>query len=180
MRPAGYTLIELLVVISIIAILAVAGFVNFKSFSQSKVTEKAAGQMQTILRLAQSNATSSTLCPDPGVSDQGAKAWHLVMASNTTINLTCDTATTTDYLHKSYTLENARIEGIAGQRPGFGFCAVDLAVTPFKITYSTGAGALTASPCATSDFWDFNVRNTVDTTSVKSMRLIRGGSIYVQ
>ena len=70
----GFTLIELLVVIAITSILAVMGFVNFKDFSSNQISVKAAGEIQTILRLAQSNATSSTLCDSKGFNGEGQPA----------------------------------------------------------------------------------------------------------
>src|SRR3989344_549373 len=102
---SGYTLIELLVVISIISILAVLGFVNFKDFATNQVTVKAQGEVQTLLRLAQSNATSSTLCNGNVVT-----SWHLRFTSGTVIELRCNPGNPGEFLQRSYTLENARVE----------------------------------------------------------------------
>lgn len=86
MRPVGYTLIELLIVLSIISLLTIVGFVNFKDFATDQVIIKAAGQVQTMLRLANRNASSSVKCTktDPAAS------WLLTFASDKkTLSLGC-------------------------------------------------------------------------------------------
>lgn len=166
MRSQGFTLIEILVVISIISILAVVGFVNFKDSVSDQKTSKAIGEIQTLLRLAQSNATSSTIC-----NGQGATSWSLKFSNQTTLELRCQP---NDYLKSSQTLENAQIAFLIGSNS----CPVDLATTPFTVTYKTGAGAFAVSysgstpTCLASDNWTFTV-------NTKTLILSRGGAIDV-
>lgn len=80
MRSAGFTLVELLVVISIIGILSVIAFANFKEFSSAQALKKAAGDVQSFLRLAQSNATSSTLCGSSSGVD-----WTVTLNANSVV-----------------------------------------------------------------------------------------------
>lgn len=178
MRLAGYTLIELLVVISIISILAVVGFVNFKGFSSDQVTIKAVGEIQTYLRLAQSNATSSTLC-----GRSGGAAWSLIFRSNQqTLDLACGP---TNFVQKTYTMENAKIDSITGSA-GSDCGGPAAAILPFTITYSTGVGAVSFSSsqanqtCLASGDWTFTIRNTLDTAKTKIFKLSKGGAIDVQ
>lgn len=101
----GYTLIELLVVISIISLLSVVGFVNFSNFSSDQTTIKAAGQLQTLLRQAQSNASSGVTCLDSTNKAQGGVTWSTTLRADG-IDLSCDKNTS---VVKSLTLENASI-----------------------------------------------------------------------
>ena len=150
MRSAqGFTLIELLVVISIISILGVMGFVNFKDFSTDQVALKGVGQIQSLLRLAQTNATSFTVCN--GIT---ATAWYLNFPNSNTIQLNCNPGGTV----KTYTLQDAQIvvTGDSG-------CAIPF---PLTVNYSTGAGTQSlvsagALPsCLLSSFITFTVQNT--------------------
>lgn len=170
MRPAGYTLIELLVVISIISIMTVVGFVNFKDFSSDQITVKAIGQIQSVLRVAQSNATSSVLC-----GSNGGASWSVIIdnASPSTLTLACGSANSTQ---RVYALENAQIIQILGAGCG-GLGA------PITFTYSSGMGALRVSP--TNSCWDqapsivFTLRNMKNNTN-KTFSVSKGGATNVQ
>lgn len=167
MRSAGFTLIELLVVISIISILSVVGFVNFKGFSEDQATDKAVGQIQTLLRLAQSNATSGILC---GTS--GGVPWSLILNS-TSIDLACGS---TNIVQKTYTLDSsAEIDTIIGS-------GCTGSIMPVYLTYSPGVGALTfyapgaSNTCNASVSWTFTIKNTRNNTT-KSFIQSKGGAI---
>lgn len=87
MKPAGFTLVELLVVISLTSILGITSYVSFKSFSQDQVLTKAYIETQSILRLAQSNATSSFVC-----NNAGSASWLVKFREDkTSVDLTCGT-----------------------------------------------------------------------------------------
>lgn len=175
MRPAGagYTLIELLIVIAIIALLSIVGFVNFKNFSANQVAVKTAGEVQTLLRLAQSNATSSTLCNNQG-NNQGATFWSVKFISNNTMELRCDPG---DILVRNYTLEPNITLSFSCSGCSFSF--------PTIFKYQVGSGALTISP--TSLAVDSSAAITVTVTNTKpdpditsSFNLSKGGAINVQ
>lgn len=111
MPSAGFTLIELLVVISIIALMTVIGAVNFKDLAANQVAEKGAGQVQTMLRLAQSNATTLTLC-----DNKPATSWFVkFIDDNNTykLELHClgkdSSGNIQESIPRIYTLENAVI-----------------------------------------------------------------------
>lgn len=173
MRSAGFTLIELLVVISIISFLSAIGFVNYNSFSSNQVPVNAVGQIQSFLRLAQSNATSSTKC-----NGQGSTSWYLKFLNNTTIELRCNSSNSSDNLQKSYTLENSRIKSIN--------CGSVVVSVPLTLNFSSGVGALTfstATPlgaCLPSDNWTFTIENILDTNKTKTFNISKGGAVNVQ
>ncbi len=164
----GYTLIELLVVISILSVMAVVGFINFNFFASTQIISKAAGQIQTLLRLAQSNATSSTLC-----NNQGATSWSLRFVNTSTIELRCNGAS--DTLQKTYNLENARVQI---QCSGIEYAVLRL---PAAFTYSSGAGTLTTACPSSSQTIIFTITNSLNpNTAPKTFKLSRGGAIDVQ
>ncbi len=160
----AYTLIELLVVIAIIGILSLVGFVNFKSFSADQVAVKAAGQIQSYLRLAQTNATTSTKC-----NNQAPANWSLTFSGSSpvSVELWCSsndpvTPPVTHYTQRIYTLDtNAQIS---------------LGTCPATITYLIGSGMLpsTASDCS------ITVQNSSVPASVKTISVTVGGAISVQ
>ena len=151
MRSSGFTLIELLVVISIIGILSVMGYANYRDFAANQIAKKAVGQIQTYLRLAQSNATTSTLC-----NGEGATSWSLKFADPSNIELHCNSSSAL----KTLNLENATV-AITGE----GNCTIDI---PVILSYKVGSGAqnfsvdntnTTLSSCLGSSTFTFKVTN---------------------
>lgn len=171
MRSAGYTLIELLVVISIIGLLGVFTLSSLKGFSKDLPVNKALGEVQTLLRLAQSNATSSTLC-----NNQGAVSWSLKYLNATTIELRCNPA---DFLYRTYNLENAQV-AITGDLG----CPV---LFPAILSYSSGMGTRTifssgvSTACLQSSTISITISNTKNTSATgKVLKMSKGGAIDVQ
>ena len=165
MRSAGFTLIELLIVIAIIALLSLVGFVNFKDFAANQVIVKAAGEVQTLLRLAQSNATTSTLC-----NNQGATSWSLKFSNAQTIELRCNPS---DYLYKTYTIANAQLSIK---------CDTTNLLLPATFTYSVGVGTLAISPdCLQSINFTISKPSGSSSNAVpQSFTISKGGAINVQ
>lgn len=60
--PKGFTLIELLVVIAIMAIVGTFAIANYRSFGQDKDLESAALDIQSLVKVAQTNATTNIKC----------------------------------------------------------------------------------------------------------------------
>ncbi len=108
MRSVGFTLIELLIVLSIISILTIVGVVNFKDYAQDQVTIKATGQIQSLLRTAQRNSSSSVKCTDT----EPAVSWLVDFKDATsdsnhrTITLSCKSPTSSEIVIKSLVLDN--------------------------------------------------------------------------
>mgnify|MGYP001570393819 CR=1 FL=1 len=82
----GFTLIELLVVIAIMAITGIFTLANFRSFGAEQNFKSAALDVQSLLRLAQTNATSGVKCQS---SDTNALGWRVEYTPSTTFNLQC-------------------------------------------------------------------------------------------
>lgn len=181
MRSAGFTLIELLVVISIMSIAGVVAFANFKGVSQDYAVTKAKIEIQSSLRVAQSNATSSVKCPDSGVSElnQGAKNWYIVFKDPLSMELRCDTGTTTNYLYRTYRLDKAQINQIQGNG-----CSVLAFPVTFNFSSQVGQiGKLSVSPSDSclnnASSIVFTISNQIHTVT-KTFNISKGGAINVQ
>ncbi|RJP46339.1 MAG: type II secretion system protein, partial [Armatimonadetes bacterium] len=70
---SGFTLIELMVVVAILATLTVVLVPQFNNFKKTQDLADAASELQTVLRLAQSNAVSSVNCNN----GDRAKNWEV-------------------------------------------------------------------------------------------------------
>lgn len=102
MRSAGFTLIELLIVITIVSLLTVVGIVNFKTFSEDQIIIRASGQIQSLLRLANRNASTSVKCTDT----EPAASWLLKFKTDQkTLTLVCKSPDSETEI-KSLVLEN--------------------------------------------------------------------------
>lgn len=62
MSKFGFTLIELLVVIAIMAIVGTFAIANYRSFGEDQDLKSAALDIQSLLRIAQTNATTGLKC----------------------------------------------------------------------------------------------------------------------
>lgn len=129
----GFTLIELLVVISIISIMSVVAFVNFKDFTQDQILNKAVGQVQTYLRLAQANATAGVVCNNLGGAD-----WRInLKPSRTEVDLECSTDNFQNtQTVKTLTLENIRVDSVKGS------ACTSSSSPPLYITYAKLSGSI--------------------------------------
>lgn len=168
----GFTLIELLIVISIIALLAVVVYVNFKDFAQDRVVNKAIGQIQTALRLAQANATSSFLCQGLASVD-----WK-VRINSANVELLCGDG---DSLVQTTTLQNVLVDSIEGSA-----CTSPTDVLPLTITYSKLSGKVKiegaegAPSCIDeSQQVSLNIKNT-KTSIIKTFTISKGGATNVE
>lgn len=77
----GFTLIELMVVIAIIAILVVIAIPSYNSYSNDQKLNEAVSQLQTILRQAQNNAQTGTICKI-GSNTYTASSWIVILNSD--------------------------------------------------------------------------------------------------
>lgn len=168
----GYTLLELLLVISITSLLSLIGFVNYKNFSSDQIVLKAVADIQNILRLTQSNATSQTFCAD----NVNTGPWKAVI-NESNIIITCGPQNITQ---KTLTLENSEVSSIKGLS-----CPSDSGL-PFSVIYQRGVGSLTFSDtppssdlCLDSNSWTITITNSKDTSKTKIFTISKGGAIDV-
>lgn len=73
----GFTLIELLVVIAIMVILVIVAVPNYNDYSRNQKLAESTNQLQSILRQAQNNAQTGTVCNDTSK----ALYWHIDLSS---------------------------------------------------------------------------------------------------
>lgn len=80
----GFTLVELLVVITIMGLVGVYILSNYNSFGEDQKLKHAALDVQSLLRQAQSNATSKLKCQGQDVLD-----WRVIFTSTASLDLKC-------------------------------------------------------------------------------------------
>lgn len=186
MRSAGFTLIELLVVISIIAILGVAVFINYKDFSQNQVLDEALGQVQTYLRLAQANATSSTLCLvtqlDGTKEEVGGVSWSAKFVDKDRLSLTCGTP---DSEQKTQTLEDVEVASIQCSPTSNANCPPDDSTfsPPLTVSFAPLNGNVSftdSDSCVTSASTLMIILRNQKNDAKKCFTISKGGAIDVQ
>lgn len=171
----GFTLIELLVVISIIALLSIVAFINLKGFSQDQVLNKAVSEIQTLLRLAQANATAGVLC-----NSQGGANWTVNFKANK-VDIELDCGDSSSFV-KTLTLENVQVDSIKGASCG---PPTDL---PLIVTYSKISGNVKFDSIVGSDIdlcLETSANVLIDlknlkTSNIKSFTISKGGAMDVR
>lgn len=105
----GYTLVELIIVMTVISIVSMAVYLNTRSVTQDQILVTAVSDIQSFLRLAQANATSSTVC-DNGLP---SSSWSVEFdnANQNTLRLMCDKSSSPQ---KTLILNQAIIPSIMG------------------------------------------------------------------
>lgn len=172
MPALGFTLIELLIVISIVAIMSLVGVASFREFAANQVAPKASGEVQSVIRLAQSNATTSTLC-----NNVPAFSWTArIDLTNNKIQLYCNTAATpaTYILQRDYPLTNAHLTARCSDQHS------DIATATTDLTYTTGMGKLSTN-CNNGASVNITITNSSNADAApQTLKVSRGGAINVQ
>ncbi len=170
----GFTLIELLIVISIIAFLGVVAFVNFKDLTQDQVINKAIGEIQTALRLAQSNATTSLLC-----RGQASVDW-MVRINSDNVELFCGDSISPPI--QTSALQSVVVNPVEGSACTSG----STHSLPLTITYSRLSGSVKIDALDNcidnSSTVKVKVSNTKEgyTDNNKTFTISKGGAINVE
>ncbi|MEK7617291.1 MAG: type II secretion system protein [Patescibacteria group bacterium] len=174
---SGYTLIELLVVISIMAILGVAVYTSSKSSSQNQAVKKAQGELQSYLRLAQSNATSSLKCKNSILPTK----WYLQFSDDRqNIRLKCD-ADTND--QKILPLDpNVEIESIYYDSSSCPSSFTSSTINPVQVYFTALYGQVSFNDALNSCIGagltlTVKLRHRVSTTIIKTVTISKGGNI---
>lgn len=158
MLKRGYTLVELMVVLTILAIIGLVAFANLKTFSKTQTVDQAISEVQSFLRLAQSNATAGVIC-----GTQGGAYWAVKFESNTQLKLRCGP---TGVETEQKTLD------LVGVQVSYS-CPLD---SQLIVTYAPLSGAVNLGSC--SDV-TITLTSTQDGQS-KSFVITKGGAINVQ
>lgn len=94
----GYTLVELLVVMTIMSLIGLAAFINLGNFRQDKLLDSSLTNLQSVIRVAQSNASTGALC-----SGVGGANWSIEFKDSKTINLNCQASSQQNSINVSTT-----------------------------------------------------------------------------
>lgn len=162
----GFTLIELLVAISIMAVVGIVALSNYGSgFKNDKRLKNATLDVQTFLRLAQTNATSSLKC----ASSTPSTGWIVEFTNGSNLSLKCQYSSGTTSIKtlslSSYSTVAMTFANVAGSN------CVGKIVTfaPLYGTMTTDCG----SPPLTITLTDSN-----DSSHPKTLKVDSGGRIY--
>lgn len=156
----GFTLIELLVVIAIMSITGIYTIANYRSFGEDQNLKSAALEIQSLLRLAQSNSTSNLKCQDKPTTN-----WLVTFASATSLDLNCQNSTGTIGSLRPPLLLPANIT----------YSVTNGNCNPTQVIFAPLSGAVTAS-CGSGSM-TINLINSKN--SKKQVVIEQGGRIYV-
>ena len=172
----GFTLIELLVVLTIMAVLSIIVFVNFKTFSQDQILNKALGQIQSFLREAQSNATASLAC-----GGSGGVSWAVKFsADKVNLELVCGSS---DSVKKTLTLDNVDVYSLQCSPSSTDSTCPPVGATfnpPLTISFAPLYGNVGFSACSASTLTLKVALRNLKNNNYKCFTVSKGGAIDVQ
>lgn len=184
MKSKGWTLVELLVTIAIIGILTTVGFANIQSFSSEQKIDDGVNQVQSFIRAAQTDATSSLKC-----NNALSYSWSVVFKTDKkNIDLNCKTSSSaSDFLVRTLTLPaNITVNSIVGD--GWPSCVTTFPANAITIIYNTLTGSVSFSDPGMSANCNSTTSNFVvtltfagaETTISKDITISTGGGIDAQ
>lgn len=165
--PNAFTLIELLVVISITAVIGMYALANYRSFGEDRNLKNAVLDVVSLLRQAQSNATTMTIC-----NTDYDVVWQVVFSDVKTINLNClegATSFTKKILKLDANVQNISIQGVSGISCPNG--------VPFTINFAPLNGNIDFIGYSGCTLFTITLTNN---KSTKSLNAEKGGRIYAQ
>lgn len=185
-KDLGFTLIELMVVISILAILAVGFFVNFKSFGEEAALKNAASDIQSALRLAQSNATAGVKC-----GSSGGASWSILLNDRSSVVLKCSTQAPSDSPVRRWSIPLpiyiSEIDGIRPSPCTSSFVSSGTIALGIYVNFSYSSGKATfidgdsTNEClGKSTSMVIKLKNNNNDSALKTVTLDKGGSVDVQ
>lgn len=176
MKKNAFTLIELLIVMAIMGFLGM-GILLQQNLSKEDLDLKLkAADLQSFIRVAQTNATARVLC-----NSIGGAYWLIRPISIKTVELRCYTTdSATAYLEKTYTfsdnIEMVSIMGSSGCNSNFTAQTVQVKFTPLsaKPAFESAVACVPQSP-----YLDIKIRNT-KTLNETTVTLDKGGTVDVK
>lgn len=205
-KQHGFTLIELLVVIAIMAIIGTFAIANYRSFGQDKELVSIALDIQSLVRVAQTNATTGKKCIPRLDPISPAEAWQndfFRQNDGDKITLACsylrgDGALIGGYWGvQKYFILPAHIQLVSVDIDS---CSNTLAKKPYNehtgenssaaIVFKPTLGNMTfysylvgssdsGNKCPDGNIFKVNLKNT-KTNSTKQVIIDKGGRVYVE
>lgn len=170
----GFTLVELLVVIAIMALTGTVILANYRSFGEDQKLKNAVLDIQSLLRSAQTSATTNVKC-----NTLFGATWQVVFSDAKTINLNC-LESTNSFTKKTLKLDekdpNIQIDLISGD-PAVSCPIAPPFSSPFPTTSFaplTGKATLGSTSCTSLTI---TVKNS-KTGNTKPLVIEQGGRIY--
>ncbi len=167
----GFTLVALLAVIAIMAVVSVYTLANYRSFGEDQNLKNAVLDIQSLLRTAQTNATSNVIC-----DTQYGATWQVEFADIKTTKLKCQEPSPiplpAPVTKKTSTLDaNIEIQSVNG--------GTSCQPLPFTISFAPLNGKITIGRNTACTSLTIPLKNT-KTGSTKSFTIEQGGRIYAQ
>lgn len=179
-KSLGFTLIELLVVIAITAILGTAGFANYSAFSSSQILNDGVSKVQSLLRIAQTNATSGQTYTTSGQT-YNCQSWQVRFHTDKrTVSLLCDDVVVSEKtiaLAPNMTI-NLTLISISPSTT----CSSNIATVVYGIIYGQVSFIMkdaSGSECsAAKESFKVEIKYSKDTTIIsKTITVTKGGQI---
>lgn len=157
------------------AIIGAYAFSNLGSFGEDQKLKNAAQDVQSFLRLAQSNATSNVKC-----GTQFGALWFVQFADWNTIQLYCRNLPASPSIIKTLKLDtNIKIQNVSGIPSSVCPSAGSTVFTSFTIKFVLLTGKIIIGPntrCTSLTITLVNNKNS----STRDMKIEQGGRIYAQ
>lgn len=159
----GFTLIELLVVMAIMAVVGFFTLANYKSFGEDQNLKNAVLDVVSLLRQAQTNATTNVIC-------EGG-SWQGLFLSSTSVRLKCSNSSN----GQRDLLLNKNNSNISISLSSGDFCA--LTTVPSTINFAALSGDIYFNSYPNCASLTINLTNG---NSSRSLKIDKGGRIDAQ
>ena len=170
----GFTLIELIVVIAIMGILVVMAVPSYTQYSKNQKLTDSASQLQTVLRQAQNNAQTGTVCN----TGYRALGWRVGLNYLAYEMLATCVGTPPSTTPQIYNLPiGITISSITNEDGLSGLCDI-----PATVIYNnlSSSAEFEVSRCSSGTNGFLDITLTQDGTGqTKIIRIEKGGGIYV-
>lgn len=176
-NPRGFTLIELLVAISILAVVGMYFLVDFGPFKKEQALITVTNNIQSFIRVAQTNATAGVLCAPVAGKESAGSPWSVnLLLSEKKLEIICEN--TDPAVEKVLNLPSDMTFQL---KLGTTICEADncgIQKIRFSSVYGSVCFEKSDKTCDTSK--SLEIKTSLDTTPGKSVIINTGGSVYVQ
>lgn len=164
----GYSLVELMIVVSLITILTVAVYAGSRTFSQDQTLIKSVSDIQSLVRLAQTNSTAGAICNTVAPS-----SWAVTFnPDSTSLGLVCNGSV----VIKTLNLEATQVASVLGSN------CPSASALPVSVNFASVFGKVSfvgTDVClGRSSSLTVTLQN-VKNSSTRVLRINSGGSIDV-